>query len=78
MCIVFHETIRGIKVTRYSDDKGSFGFCGRAAYAMGLDRPNYPVPAKILRVWQSPATGLQYVCDMNDCKHTSYPTWSNP
>ena len=34
----------------------SFGFSGRAAYALGYDKPNYPVPAIV--------TTVQFAADM--------------
>ena len=44
-------TMRQIKQTSglrwYDDDEEDFGFSGRAAYALGLDAPNYPLPTTI-------------------------------
>lgn len=42
---VFHAYYRGAYYRWYQDNAPRFGFSGRAAYALGMDKPNYPVPA---------------------------------
>jgi hypothetical protein len=45
MQTVVHAFNRGIKYIYVNDDGPNIGYSGRVAYAMGLDKPNYPVPA---------------------------------
>lgn len=42
---VCHQINRGITCRWYDDNQGEFGFCARAAYALGMDKPRYPMPA---------------------------------
>lgn len=45
-----HRVWRGIESTSYTDGEPDFGFSGRAAYALGYDKPNYPVPSAVTSV----------------------------
>lgn len=45
MQTVVHEYKRGAYVTFVKDDGPNFGYSSRVAYAMGLDKPRYRVPA---------------------------------
>lgn len=45
MITILHSTVRGIPFAAYDDTGPAFGFSSRAAYALGHDAPNYPVPS---------------------------------
>lgn len=50
IAMIQHVHRRGISYQYYQDNNLSLGFSGRAAYALGMDKPNYPVPAIIFKV----------------------------
>jgi hypothetical protein len=45
MQTIVHEYKRGRLCNLCRDDGPNFGYSSRVAYAMGLDKPRYPVPA---------------------------------